>query len=75
LYRNGGLVNAGSGGATGATISSIVIGALNNGGSIIQYYNNQYSFATIGTGLGATEQSTLSTIINTFQTTLGRNTY
>lgn len=73
LYTNGSLVYSNSGASTGATTSSIVIGALNNSGSIIQYYDNQYAFTTIGTGLGATEQSTLYNIIQTYQTSLGRN--
>jgi hypothetical protein len=73
LYRNGSIVQTNSGGLTGSTTNSVVIGALNNNGSIIQYYDNQFAFATIGTGLGATEQSTLYNIIQTYQTSLGRN--
>jgi hypothetical protein len=34
-----------------------------------------YNFFTFGYRLSASEESTLSTIINTFQTSLGRNTY
>jgi hypothetical protein len=33
------------------------------------------AFAGFGLGLSDTEAQTLSNIINTFQTTLGRNTY
>jgi len=73
LYRNGSIVQTNSGASTGTTTNSVVIGALNNNGSIIQYYDNIFSFATIGTGLGATEQSTLYNIIQTYQTSLGRN--
>lgn len=73
LYRNGSLVFDGSLSPTGSTTNSIVIAALNNAGSIIQYYDNLYAFATIGTGLSATEQSTLYNIIQTYQTSLGRN--
>ena len=75
LYRNGVLSNAGSGPGDGTITEGVVIGALNNGGTIQQYYDNTYAFTTIGLGLSATEQATLSTIINTFQTTLTRNTY
>jgi hypothetical protein len=75
LYRNSIVKQTASGAGDGTITSSVVIGALNNSGSIIQYYDNTYAFTTIGTGLGETQQSTLSTIINTFQTTLGRNTY
>jgi hypothetical protein len=55
--------------------SSIVIGALNNSGSIIQYYANTYSFVTIGSGLTDTQSSNYTNIINTFNDCLGRNTY
>jgi hypothetical protein len=74
LYRNGTLLKAGNGTA-GTITASVVIAALNNNGTIQQYYSNTYAFTTIGLGLGETQQATLSTIINTFQTTLGRNTY
>ena len=75
MYRNGILFQAATGALPGTIFTSVVIGALNNSGSIVQYYDNTYAFTTIGRGLGAAEVSTLSTIINTFQTTLGRNTY
>jgi hypothetical protein len=39
------------------------------------YANQTLNFAFIGKGLTANQISTLSTIINSFQTTLGRNTY
>jgi len=39
------------------------------------YANQTLNFAFIGKGLTASQISTLSTIINSFQTTLGRNTY
>jgi hypothetical protein len=75
LYRNGSIVITNSGAATGSTNQELLIGALNNAGTIIQYYGNEYRFVTIGYGLSEVQQSTLSSIINTFQTTLGRNTY
>lgn len=75
LYRNGSVVLTNSGAATGSTNQELVIGALNNAGSIDQYYGNQYRFITVGYGLSEAQQSTLASIINTFQTTLGRNTY
>lgn len=39
------------------------------------YYNGTESFAFISSVLTPSEQTTLSTIINTYQTSLGRNTY
>lgn len=39
------------------------------------YYNGTNTFAFVSSLLTPSEQSTLSTIINTYQTSLGRNTY
>jgi hypothetical protein len=75
LYRNGSVVLSNSGAATGTTNQELVIGALNNAGSVDQYYGNQYRFITVGFGLSEAQQSTLASIINTFQASLGRNTY
>lgn len=75
LYKNGTLVHNGSNSNGNSIPHSIYFGAMNNAGTAIQFYNNQFRFATIGGGLTAAEVSTLSTIINTFQTSIGRNTY
>ena len=75
IYRNGTLFNSFNVASRSVVNFSNYIAALNNNGSVQQYYANQYRFVTIGSGLTAAEVSTLSTIINTFQTTLGRNTY
>jgi hypothetical protein len=75
LYRNGSVVLTNSGAATGTTNQELFIGALNNAGSVDQYYENQYRFITVGFGLSEAQQSTLASIINTFQASLGRNTY
>jgi hypothetical protein len=75
LYRNGSRIVTRTGAVRFAMGNTIYIAAMNNSGTAIQFYDNQYRFATIGSGLTAAEVSTLSTIINTFQTTLGRNTY
>ena len=55
--------------------SSVVIAALNNSGSIIQYYANTYSFATIGFGLSDLDVVNYTNIVNTFNACLGRNNY
>jgi hypothetical protein len=75
LYRNGGQVQTTTNDNGKSIPYSLYIGAYNNAGTATSYYNNQYRFSTIGYGLSATQQATLSTIINTFQTTLSRNTY
>jgi hypothetical protein len=75
MYRNGTLFHAGSGKGVGTIGNSVFIGALGYQTLNIQHYDNTYAFATIGLGLSDAEQLTLSNIINTFQTSLGRNTY
>ena len=75
LYRNGTQQQTTVNGNGASIPYSVYIGAYNNGGTAASYYNNQYRFSTIGYGLSAAQQSTLSTIINTFQTSLTRNTY
>jgi hypothetical protein len=75
MYRNGTLFQSNSGAGVSPMTRSVVFGAFNSNGTIAQHYDNTYAFVTIGFGLSASEQLTLSTIINTFQTSLGRNTY
>jgi hypothetical protein len=52
------------------TSDLITIGGSPAIGSI--YSPKQYAFATIGTGLTNTDTSNLYTLVQTFQTTLGR---
>ena len=75
IYRNGTVFHTTTGVVRSVINVSIYIACFNNNGSPQQYYANQYRFATIGSGLTAAEVSTLSTIINTFQTSIGRNAY
>lgn len=75
LYKNGAFIFNGSNSNANTIPFSIYLGAMNNAGTAIQFYNNEFRFATMGGGLSTPEVSTLSTIINTFQTTIGRNTY
>ena len=62
---------------TRQTDAEIIIGAINSAGAgIFNYSNRNYCFAIImNTGLSDSEASTLSSLINTLQTALGRNTY
>jgi hypothetical protein len=76
LYRNGSNI------ATSSTSQSItyanrtiVIGGQKGTAPVDFYSSNQYAFATMGRGLTNTEIVNLSSIINTYQTSLGRNTY
>jgi hypothetical protein len=75
LYRNGLLVKANSGSATGTSTHEAYIGALNNSGTPIQYTPSRFAFASMGSGFTESEILTLSTIVNTFQESLGRNVY
>jgi len=75
LYRNGSNI------ATKVTSQAIeyanriqIIGA-QRAASIGFYSSNRYAFATLGSGLTNTEIVNLSNIINTYETSLGRNTY
>jgi len=76
LYRNGSNI------ATQTANEPIVysnfglfIGNQNSGNSALYPSSNRYAFATIGSGLTNTEIVNLSNIINTYETSLGRNTY
>lgn len=52
---------------------NMFIGARNDNGTAAVFSNKQLAFSTIGSGLTDSEVSTLYTIVQTFQTTLGRN--
>jgi hypothetical protein len=76
LYRNGSNI------ATQTANEPIVysnfglfIGNQNTAGNALYFSSNRYAFATIGSGLTNTEIVNLSNIINTYETSLGRNTY
>ena len=51
---------------------NIFFGALNNGGTPNYFSNKRVAFSSIGLGLTNTEVSDLYTIVQAFQTTLGR---
>jgi hypothetical protein len=72
LYRNGTLRTNNTGSAVAAINRSLYIGAMNNNGTAIQYYDNTFSFVTIGAGLNQTQVTNLYNIIQTFNTTLNR---
>lgn len=73
ILKNGTVQNTQSN-TQGTASLPIYIGAYNANGTTAGYVNRQYSFATLG-GEVNTLGGTLSTIINTFQTSLGRNIY
>jgi hypothetical protein len=70
--KNGGIVVNGPQVPATNALLSIYIGNCNgNGGNGV----GEYRFATIGKALTTGEMTTLSNIVNAFQTALGRNTY
>jgi hypothetical protein len=73
VWKNGSLSST-ENNAPGAVSFPIYIGALNNNGNTQGYVNRQYCFITLGAEVNSVA-TTLSTIINTYQTSLGRNTY
>jgi hypothetical protein len=75
LYKNGSL-NYSSTTATNGTIPyEIIIGARNDNGTPNGYTNRPMGFVSIGSGLTPSEITTLTTIINNWATSVGRNTY
>jgi hypothetical protein len=73
IFKNGTLQNT-QNNTQGSVPLPIYIGAYNSDGTTAGYVNRQYSFATVG-GEVNTAATTLSNIINTFQTSIGRNIY
>jgi hypothetical protein len=73
-YRNG--ISLGTNSVTALTLPSqnFYIGARNDGsGSVILYTSQQYAFYFFGLSMTNQNALDLTSIINTFQTTLGRN--
>ena len=74
LYRNSTVLGTNT--ATQGQLlpsANLVIGANNQGGSIIEYQNHQCAFSSIGDGLSDTEATNYYTAVQAFQTTLSRN--
>lgn len=73
VYQNGTL-RVSLGNVAGNGTLSVYIGAINSNNTAIGFSNRQYCFASLGTNISSVA-TTFSTIINTYQTSLGRNTY
>lgn len=71
-YFNGGLVADYAVTSSGLPAVPIYLSALNNNGSTAFFGNRQCAFATIGSGLDATESLNFYDIVQAFQTKLGR---
>jgi hypothetical protein len=76
LYRNGSnIATQTANQAIAYSNFGLFIGNQNTAGNALYFSSNRYAFATIGSGLTNTEIVNLSNIINTYETSLGRNTY
>lgn len=78
IYRNGvevdnDLINASNNKSSG--IYTMYLGALNGGGTPNFYSTKNEVFSYIATGMTTGNTITLDGIINTFETSIGRNTY
>lgn len=74
-FQNGTLI--GTGGASASNVTNITVpltlAAINVNGAVGSFAARQCAFASIGNGLSEAEVALLSTLVTTFQTTLGRN--
>ena len=75
LYKNGSFVSSNNVGSTSFGTRNLLLSANNNSGGVDNYCPRTHGFAFFATSLTSSEVSTLSTIINTWATTIGRNTY
>lgn len=75
-YRNNTLLVSNTSAQTATTLSTnnYFIGSQNQGGTpgALTYENKEFAFASIGDGLSDAESSSLYTIVQAYQTTLGR---
>ena len=75
-FTDGSFRTSGATASTSRTSNTYVIGARKVDNQVTEGYNNRgYCWYSVGKSLSDSEQSTFSSIINTFQTTLNRNTY
>jgi hypothetical protein len=75
LYKNGSSELTSTKVTNGSINVNLGIGARIGSTTTQGYTDRRCGFATAGSGLTASEVSTLSTIINTWATSIGRNTY
>jgi hypothetical protein len=76
IYKNGGNLANDTTASVGLANDTITIFARNRDGFAPDNFNSRrFGFVSVGSGLTTTEMGTLSTIVNTFATSLNRNTY
>jgi hypothetical protein len=75
MYKNGSVLTVASTGANFGTQSpstTLYIGALNNNNTADDFDTKQCIFASLGESLDATQAANLTTLVEAFETTLGR---
>lgn len=73
IYKNGTLQVTSTSSGTSVFTRNILIAARNESGTPSFFASKQYAFVSIGTSLTDAEAATYNTIVQSFQTTLGRN--
>ena len=75
LWKNGSYNLSGTTATNGTIPFSIYIGATNDNGTAADPNSKAVGFASVGQGLTPSEMTTLSSIVNTWATSISRNTY
>jgi hypothetical protein len=75
LFKNGAVNLSGTTATNGTIAFSFYLNATNDNGTPTSYSTKQIGFSSLGNGLTPSEITTLSSIVNTWATTIGRNTY
>jgi len=75
MTKNGSQIFSATTATSGVLNLDFYIGARNDNGAADYFNDRRIQFATIGSGLTPSEMTTFSTIVNTWATSIGRNTY
>ena len=75
IWRNGVQLDYNGVGSNSWGTDELYLGAQNGSGVASDFSSNGYGFVFMAESLSTTELTTLTNIINTFATTIGRNTY
>lgn len=72
IYRNGTLAKTPAVASSARAGKNVYLCALNNNGTAQQFSDRNLAFATVGLGLSDTDVANLYTVVQAYQTTLGR---
>jgi hypothetical protein len=73
VYSGTTLINSNANANNPITSNELYFGATNGGGTAVYFTDLNYALLTAGTYLDATDRTNLTSLVNAFQTTLGRN--